>query len=271
VAWGDNQYGQATVPVGLSGVVAVAAGWHHSVALRADGSVVCWGRDEFGATSVPAGLPPVSDVRAGAGHTLVRLRDGTARAWGLNTDGQAIVPSDLGEVVRIDCGFGHNIAELPSGQLRVWGATGQGRDLIPAGLISPVAFAAGAYRTVAVAESRDSDADGLGDGFEERLGTSAFDIDSDADGLSDRLEVLSGLDPTTPTEAPDGTVDVRPAIQLTTFTLEGGRYRVESSVDLLTWVPAMPVIDGVRGYTVFQLTAPDRGRFYRVVRLEDAP
>ena len=34
VAWGDNEYGQTTVPAGLSGVVAIAAGGLHTVALK---------------------------------------------------------------------------------------------------------------------------------------------------------------------------------------------------------------------------------------------
>ncbi len=33
VAWGKNEYGQTTVPAGLSGVVAIAAGSYHTVAL----------------------------------------------------------------------------------------------------------------------------------------------------------------------------------------------------------------------------------------------
>ena len=44
VAWGENCYGQATVPAGLSGVVAIAAGALHSLALKNDGTVVAWGR-----------------------------------------------------------------------------------------------------------------------------------------------------------------------------------------------------------------------------------
>ena len=36
VAWGSNDDGQTTVPAGLSGVVAIAAGDSHTVALRLD-------------------------------------------------------------------------------------------------------------------------------------------------------------------------------------------------------------------------------------------
>jgi hypothetical protein len=42
VAWGSNSSGQTTVPLDLTNAVAIAAGYSHSAALRADGTVVCW-------------------------------------------------------------------------------------------------------------------------------------------------------------------------------------------------------------------------------------
>jgi alpha-tubulin suppressor-like RCC1 family protein len=36
VAWGSNYKGQTTVPSGLSGVTAIAAGGDHTVALKLD-------------------------------------------------------------------------------------------------------------------------------------------------------------------------------------------------------------------------------------------
>ena len=43
------------VPVGLSGIVAIAAGDYHSLALRTDGRVIAWGANVFGygQTNVP--------------------------------------------------------------------------------------------------------------------------------------------------------------------------------------------------------------------------
>jgi hypothetical protein len=45
-----NNFGQADVPLGLSNVVAIAAGAFHSFALRANGTVAGWGFDNLGLT-----------------------------------------------------------------------------------------------------------------------------------------------------------------------------------------------------------------------------
>jgi hypothetical protein len=70
VAWGGNSEGQTTVPAGLSGVVAIAAGWSHTVALKQDGTVVAWGGNIDGQTTVPAGLSGVVAIAAEAYHTV---------------------------------------------------------------------------------------------------------------------------------------------------------------------------------------------------------
>ena len=48
VAWGYNVQGQSTIPAGLSGVTAIAAGSHHTVALGNSGL--------FTAPTIPSGL-----------------------------------------------------------------------------------------------------------------------------------------------------------------------------------------------------------------------
>ncbi len=70
VAWGYNKFGQTTVPAGLSGVVAIAAGEYHTVALKQDGTVVAWGYNGYGETTVPAGLSGVVAITAGGYHTV---------------------------------------------------------------------------------------------------------------------------------------------------------------------------------------------------------
>jgi hypothetical protein len=88
VAWGRNNQGQTTVPAGLSGVVAIAAGGEHTVALKSDGTVVAWGYNYAGQTTVPAGLSGVVAIAAGAWHTVALKSDGTVVAWGSNSAGQ---------------------------------------------------------------------------------------------------------------------------------------------------------------------------------------
>jgi hypothetical protein len=58
------------VPVGLSGVTAIAAGGGHSLALKTDGTVVGWGHDGDGQATVPAGLTGVTAIAAGYYHSL---------------------------------------------------------------------------------------------------------------------------------------------------------------------------------------------------------
>jgi hypothetical protein len=49
----------------LSNVVAIAAGKHHSVAVRNDGQVFAWGGNSQGQTNVPAALTNVATIYAG--------------------------------------------------------------------------------------------------------------------------------------------------------------------------------------------------------------
>jgi parallel beta-helix repeat protein len=79
VGWGDNSYGQISIPTGLTQVVAIAAGDYHSTALRADHTVVVWGRyytggySDFGGfivPTVPATLTNVLAIAAGSDHDL---------------------------------------------------------------------------------------------------------------------------------------------------------------------------------------------------------
>ncbi|MGD9751631.1 MAG: RCC1 domain-containing protein [Acidimicrobiia bacterium] len=118
VGFGDNFFGQlgnatnngnatanptpaaATV---LTDVVDIAAGSHHSLALKADGTVWSFGRNTSGQlglatnagnnnanptpTQVP-GLSGIVDVEAGASHSVVLRSDGTVWTFGENERGQ---------------------------------------------------------------------------------------------------------------------------------------------------------------------------------------
>jgi alpha-tubulin suppressor-like RCC1 family protein len=69
-------------------VQAVAAGFNHSLALQQDGTVVGWGDDSFGQSSVPAGLSNVVAIAAGGNLSLALTQGGQVVAWGANNAGQ---------------------------------------------------------------------------------------------------------------------------------------------------------------------------------------
>jgi hypothetical protein len=64
-AWGNNSFNQSTVPDGLTGVVAIASGWRHSLALKADGTIVGWGDNSDGQLPQPEiGTQPIGQATA---------------------------------------------------------------------------------------------------------------------------------------------------------------------------------------------------------------
>ena len=156
-AWGDNTYGQLgdnsttqrNTPVtvsGLTGVVAVAAGANHSLALLSDGSVKAWGDNTYGQLGdnsttqhntpvAVSGLTGVVAIAAGASHSLALLNDGTVKAWGLNTSGQLgdnsrtqrLIPTQVAVIsgaVAIAAGSSHSLAAKSDGTVWAWGLNG---------------------------------------------------------------------------------------------------------------------------------------------------
>ncbi len=150
VAWGSNSNGQTTIPAGLSGVTAIAAGSFHTVALKSDGTLVAWGLNSTGQTTIPAGLIEVSAIAAGRQHTVALKSDGTVVAWGSNADGQTTIPAGLIDVTAIAAGDYHTVALKSNGTLVAWGANYSSEATIPSGLSGVTAIAAGASHTVAL-------------------------------------------------------------------------------------------------------------------------
>src|SRR3990167_9473446 len=83
----------------LSGVIGVAGGYYHSLALKSDGTVWAWGWNGYGqlgdgTTTIRktpvqvSGLSGIIDMAGGVGHGLALRSDGTVWAWGRNSDGQ---------------------------------------------------------------------------------------------------------------------------------------------------------------------------------------
>lgn len=151
VAWGENNHGQATVPPGLTNVVAVAAGRVHALALTDEGRVVAWGNNLYGQTNVPPDLTNVVAIAAGAGHNLALTAEGRVVAWGLNNEGQTRVPS-LGSarVIAVAAGLFHSLALTGDGRVLAWGANSYGQCNVPQGNRRFVAIAAGSTHSLAV-------------------------------------------------------------------------------------------------------------------------
>jgi hypothetical protein len=73
-ALGSSSFRVADVPAGLDDVVAVAAGGYHSLALRADGTVVGWPAHD-GRLVPPAGLDGVLAIAAGSFFSLALVSE----------------------------------------------------------------------------------------------------------------------------------------------------------------------------------------------------
>jgi len=177
-AWGENDLGQlgdnstsdSRTPIQvadlggighLSSVSSISAGYNHSLALKADGSVLSWGENEKGQLGdnsntdslVPiqvvvsggvGNLEDVTQISAGNSHSLVLKLDGSVWAWGENGSGQlgndSVVDSKvpvqvmnyngigyLSGIVSIEAGYRFSLAIKNTGVAFSWGYNGTGQ------------------------------------------------------------------------------------------------------------------------------------------------
>ncbi len=163
LSWGwdaDGQLGDnialepKATPVAVnpaSGIVAIAAGGNHSLALKSDGTVLAWGRDNAGQlgndlaledkpkpVSV-SGLTNIIAISAGYAHSLALKSNGTVYAWGDDADGQLgddpvlleqpvpVLVSGVNNVVAIAAGGSHSLALKSDGTVLAWGNDASGQ------------------------------------------------------------------------------------------------------------------------------------------------
>jgi hypothetical protein len=153
VGWGENGYGQTTIPQGLTGVTAIAAATSHCLALKSDGTVVGWGYNGNGQTTIPQGLTGVTAIAVGAWTSLALKSDGTIVGWGENGYGQTTIPQGLTGVTAIAAGAYYSLALKSDGTVVGWGANWDGQTTIPQGLTGVTAIAAGASHSLAIKSS----------------------------------------------------------------------------------------------------------------------
>ncbi|RSS59441.1 DUF11 domain-containing protein [Streptomyces sp. WAC01280] len=241
VGWGANLSGQLgdgtnidrTTPVRtcavgetapctsfLKGVVSVAAGVLHSLALLTDGTVVAWGNNatgQLGEGSVvnhrtspvrvcavgsvapcTSYLTNITSIAAGYQHSLALRADGGVRSWGINDQGQLgdgtlnarsapVSIVGLSNVVSVAAGVFHSVVARSDGSVRAWGIGPQLGDGVGTQQTSPVpvcavaqtapcaaflsgvkSVAAGAYHTLAA--RGDGTAVAWGNNFYGQLG-----------------------------------------------------------------------------------------------------
>lgn len=150
VGWGRSSEGQTTIPLGLTGVKSITAAGYFSAALKTDGTVVAWGQSAYGQLSTPSNLTNISQIDAGSGNVLALKNDGTVVAWGSNNFGQSTVPAGLSGVTAVAAGWAHSLALKSDGTVVGWGNNSYNQSNIPAGLTGVIAIAAGEHHSLAL-------------------------------------------------------------------------------------------------------------------------
>ncbi|MCB9610699.1 MAG: hypothetical protein H6716_29185 [Polyangiaceae bacterium] len=147
--WGDNNYGQTDVPIGLSNAVGVAVGQYHSCAVDSAGDVTCWGSNASGQRDVPAWLEGVVEVAAGGSNTCALDQWGDVTCWGSSSSVRA-VPATVHSAVRVSVSGTHACVITASQGVECWGGQNANSLDIPDGLVDVVAISTGQFMTCAL-------------------------------------------------------------------------------------------------------------------------
>lgn len=147
-AWGRNQEGQLDVPPPNTGFVDIVAGDQFSLGLKADGSIVAWGYNSSGQCNVPAPNTDFVTIAAGGSFSLGLKADGSIVAWGNNDDGNCNVPSPNSGFIAIAAGGGHSLGLKGDGSIMAWGLNQEGQLNVPEPNTGFIDIAAGNWHSL---------------------------------------------------------------------------------------------------------------------------
>lgn len=165
VGWGDNRFGQTSVPAGLTNATAIAAGAFQGLALQSDGTVVSWGQGN----PAPNWLSNVVAISAGGqyGWNLALKSDGTVAEWPVRSSVySSAAPAGLSNVIAIATAGGPRLALKRDGTVVGWGSNEYGQAT---GVPNPV-FPNQSTGTVMIAGQVLSNVVAIAAGFEYSLG-----------------------------------------------------------------------------------------------------
>lgn len=213
----------------LEDIKAIAAGYHHVVALKEDGTVWSWGNNVFGQLGhtdfvvrnnqpmMVVDLKDVKAIAAGEWHTVALKEDGSIWAWGDNEDGQLgdgrviatnkpVQAIDIEEVVAIASGNCFTVALKQDGTVWTWGlyfyydpienvdiAMTSTQPVCKEGIEDVKAIAAGSDHVVALKE--DGTVWGWGSNFAGQLGAIVIaDSDTNNEFKYERFMQVRGME-----------------------------------------------------------------------------
>lgn len=133
VCWGNNDYGQSTLPSGT--FTQVSAGGFHTCGLRGDGTVACWGNNFYNQQApLPSGS--FTQLSAGTYHTCGLRGGGTVVCWGNNDRGQSTPPADT--FTQVSAGGSHACGLTGGGTVVCWGNSDNGQTTPPSDTFTQV-------------------------------------------------------------------------------------------------------------------------------------
>lgn len=122
--WGANAGGVGVASVSPDAINAVALGVGrgalHSLALRADGTVVDWGWFNGATPAIPDSAFNIVSVAAGSYHSLALRSDGQVISWGVHPN---LVPASATNIVAIAAGDDTSVAVRADGTVLTWGSS----------------------------------------------------------------------------------------------------------------------------------------------------